>query len=312
MSIVNTNVPALAIQNVLRKNSQDMDNIMEKLSTGKRINSGADDPGGLMVATRLKSHSLMNRIGEENANTAISMLQLFSSNGQVVIDILAEMKQIAVRAASDTYNLNDRMALDSRFNILGQEWARLASDGQWNGGVARMNTFTNSFTVRLDSAPTVMTMTFKSWDPTNRIANQNVAGATAIMANDDNARADWAWGFDRVFNNLRTPPVANSKSHSHVQSITAATNAVTKLGSTMDNASAELALYGAYINRLDFAANYAITAATETDRAYSKIVDVDYAKTTTELSRSQIISQAATAILAQANQLPQTVLKLLQ
>jgi flagellin len=80
----------------------------------------------------------------------------------------------------------------------------------------------------------------------------------------------------------------------------------------MDNASAELARYGAYINRLEIAANNAITAATETDQAYSKIADVDYAKATTELSRSQIISQAAIAILAQANQLPQTVLKLLQ
>ena len=190
-----TNVPALVAQNAIRRSSTAMDKAMQRLSTGQRINSGADDPGGLMVATRLKTHSLMNRIGEKNANTAISMLQLFSSNGKVVIDILAEMKQIAVRAASDTYNLNDRMALDSRFNILGQEWARLASDVQWNGGVARMDTFTNSFTVRLDSGPTAMTMTFKSWDPTNRIANQNVAGATAIRANDDNARADWAWAW---------------------------------------------------------------------------------------------------------------------
>jgi len=312
MSIVNTNVAALAVQNILRKNSHDMDNVMEKLSTGKRINSGADDPGGLMVATGLKSYALMNRTGDENASAAISMLQLFSGNGRIVIDMLTEMKQIAVRAASDTFNAVDRVALDKRFNLLGKEWARLALDGQWNGGVAGMNTYTNSFVVRLDGGTIPMTMTLKSWDPTNNTANQNVTGATIAISDDNNARIDRAWGFDQVLNNLQTPPIANSKSNSHIQSITAATNAVAKLGATLDNATAELALYGTYINRLEFAANNAISAATETDRAYSKIVDADYAKATAELSRTQIISQAATAMLAQANQLSQTILKLLR
>jgi len=309
---VNTNVAALAVQNILRKNSHDMDNVMEKLSTGKRINSGADDPGGLMVATGLKSYALMNRTGDENASAAISMLQLFSGNGRIVIDMLTEMKQIAVRAASDTFNAVDRVALDKRFNLLGKEWARLALDGQWNGGVAGMNTYTNSFVVRLDGGTIPMTMTLKSWDPTNNTANQNVTGATIAISDDNNARIDRAWGFDQVLNNLQTPPIANSKSNSHIQSITAATNAVAKLGATLDNATAELALYGTYINRLEFAANNAISAATETDRAYSKIVDADYAKATAELSRTQIISQAATAMLAQANQLSQTILKLLR
>ena len=309
---MNTNVAALAVQNILRKNSHDMDNVMEKLSTGKRINSGADDPGGLMVATGLKSYALMNRTGDENASAAISMLQLFSGNGRIVIDMLTEMKQIAVRAASDTFNAVDRVALDKRFNLLGKEWARLALDGQWNGGVAGMNTYTNSFVVRLDGGTIPMTMTLKSWDPTNNTANQNVTGATIAISDDNNARIDRAWGFDQVLNNLQTPPIANSKSNSHIQSITAATNAVAKLGATLDNATAELALYGTYINRLEFAANNAISAATETDRAYSKIVDADYAKATAELSRTQIISQAATAMLAQANQLSQTILKLLR
>ena len=309
---MNTNVAALAVQNILRKNSHDMDNVMEKLSTGKRINSGADDPGGLMVATGLKSYALMNRTGDKNAGAAISMLQLFSGNGQIVIDMLTEMKQIAVRAASDTFNAVDRVGLDKRFNLLGKEWARLALDGQWNGGVAGMNTYTNSFVVRLDGGTIPMTMTLKSWDPTNNTANQNVTGATIAISDDNNARIDRAWGFDQVLNNLQTPPIANSKSNSHIQSITAATNAVAKLGATLDNATAELALYGTYINRLEFAANNAISAATETDRAYSKIVDADYAKATAELSRTQIISQAATAMLAQANQLSQTILKLLR
>lgn len=312
MSTVNTNMPALVAQNLLRKSSHDIDKAMEQLSTGKRINSGAEDPGGLMVATRLKSSSITNLQAESNANQAISMLRLFSNNGKVIIDMLIEMKQIATISASGDNTVADRLGLDSRFNILGQEWGRLAADGQWNGGVAGMNTFTNSFAVRLDGGTTPMTMTFKSWDPTNGTANQNVTGATAIRADDANARTDWAWSFAQTLNDLGTPPATNSRSHSHVQSLTASANALAKLDATLSSATAELAQYGTYITRLEFAANNARSGATETDRAYSKIMDADYAKTTAELSRSQILSQAATAILAQANQLPQMVLKLLQ
>ena len=312
MNIVNTNVPALVAQNVLRKTSQDMDKAMESLSTGKRINSGADDPGGLMVATRLKSSSITNRQAAQNANEATSMLQYFSENGRTIIDILMEMKQIAIRAATDSYNPADRVGLDEAFNMLGKEWARIAAGGQWNGGAAGMNTYTNSFAVRLDGGTTPITMTFKSWDPTNNTANQNVTEATVAISDDNNLRTDRAWGFDQVLNDLQSPPIANQKSNSHIQSITAANNAVAKLDATIASATMELAQFGTYIKRLEFAANNATSGAIETDRAYSKIVDADYAQATTELTRTQIITQAATAMLAQANQLSQIILKLLQ
>ena len=133
----------MAAQNVLRQNSRDMDKVMERLSTGKRVNSGADDPAGLMMAARLKSNALTNTQSARNANDAISLLQLYEGAGQVVIDILQKMREFAIQAGGDPYTLSDRISLDHSFNTLGQEWARLATETSWNNGVATMDTFNN-------------------------------------------------------------------------------------------------------------------------------------------------------------------------
>ena len=311
MNSVNTNVPALIAQNVLRRTSTEMDNVMQRLSSGKRINSGADDPAGLAMSARIKSSSLSAHQGEQNANDAISMLQVFSSAGQTIVDILLEMKQLAMLAASSPHNQDDRMALDHQFNALGLTWTGLASKTSWNS-VASMDTWTNSFTLRLGEDTTDTTITLKSWNPTDRVANQNVTGATAIMADDDNARTDWAWGFVRALPDLNDGFKPAGKSHSHIQSQVAALNALAKLDTTITGATTELALYGAYINRLEISAINSRNGATELDQSYSKIMNADYAQETIGLTRLQILTQAATAMLAQANQEPQMILKLLQ
>jgi len=101
---VNTNVPALIAQNVLRRTSTETDNVMQRLSSGKRINSGADDPAGLAMSAKIKSSSLSSYQGERNANDAITMLQVFSSAGETIVDILIEMKELAMLAASSQHN----------------------------------------------------------------------------------------------------------------------------------------------------------------------------------------------------------------
>jgi|MEHZ01.5.fsa_nt_MEHZ011477784.1_1 flagellin len=314
MSSVNTNVAALVAQNVLSKSSKDMDKAMEQISTGKRFNSASGDPSGLMIATTLKSSSLLNRQASQNANEAISMLQTLQNGGRLIIDVLLEMKQIAHSAATSTFNQPQRIFdLDTRFNILGKTWAKLSADTQWaNASTSSLDVYNAAFRVRLDDSANPMAMTLKSWNPTNSVDGNNATGATVGLNDDNNLRIDRAWGFDRVLQDLRTPPRANFKSHSHVQSMTAATNAVAKLDATIANATVELSLYGSYITRLELAADNARGAATEKDKAHSKIVNTNYAEATAELSRTQILTQAATAILAQANQESQMVLQLLQ
>ncbi len=313
MSSIKTNIPAIIAQNSLRRVSIDMDKSMERLSSGKRINAGSDDPAGLSMSARIKSGALTERQAASNANSAIAMLQGYSEVGRVIVNILSEMKVLAQRASNQMYDVKQRFEMDNQFNVFGRAWFSAAANASWNSGVTRMNTFTNSFVTRLGGgSDNSMTMTFKNWNPADSTANQNISGATAAATDDANASATRGWNFARTLNNLDTPARGNSRSLSHIQSQAAASNAFTKLEQTINGALAEIAQYEAYIKRLEHAANNASEVAVEKEKGYSRIEDTNYAYETTRLTRAQIISQAATAVLAQANQSQQMFLELLR
>lgn len=310
MSSINTNIPATIAQNAMRRASQDLDTSMQRLSSGRRINSGSDDPAGMSMAARIESDALTDRQAAGNANNAIAMLQSYSKTGRVIIDMLKQMRVLAHKAVNSN-NIHERIELDEQFWVLGGAWRATAMNTSWNGGVTRMDTFNNSFDVRFGGGNNGITMTFKSWDPMNRTADENITGATAIHADDSNARTDWAWGFERGLLNLDTPP-RRTRSHSHIQSQTAALNAMQKLDRTISGAVDEVSRYEAYISRLEYTVSTSLDVAVQKENGHSKIVNTDYARETTELTRAQIISQAATAVLAQANQTPQMLLDLLR
>ena len=314
MTVLNTNIPSLIAQNAMLMNSRAMNQSMERLSTGKRINSGADDPAGLAVATRLEAAARADRQGVRNANDAISMLQTYAAAGDNILSMVIRMKELATQAASDTLRVDDRLALDSEYNQLGLEWTRIAANTRWNG-FAGMSSFNYNFNVRIDGGAgtgSTVTLELREWSPNHATTNQNVTGATAANADDNNATATQAFDFTRDMNNEATPAVANGKSDDHIQTRVAATNAVAKLDTAVTGMTRELAQNGAYVNRLQRAADNLINIATEMEKSRSKIEDADYASETTDLARTQIIAQAATAMLAQANAAPQTVLALLQ
>ena len=314
MSSININIPATIAQNALRRSSIDLDKSMERLSSGKRINAGSDDPAGLSMSARIKSGALTERQAASNANDVIAMLQGYSEIGRVIVDILSEMKHLAHKASNQIYDVKQRFEMDNQFNVLGKTWFSMAANASWNNGVTRMNNFTNSFTTRLGGGgdSNSITLTLKNWNPADSNANQNISGATAVVTDDANASTTRGWGFARTLRNLDTPARGNSRSLSHIQSQAAASNAFTKLEQTMAGAVAEIAQYEAYIKRLEHASNNASELAVEKEKGYSRIEDTNYAYETTKLTRSQIISQAATAVLAQANQSRQMLLELLR
>ncbi len=313
MSSIKTNIPALIAQNALRRASLDMDKSMERLSSGKRINAGSDDPAGLSMTARIKSGALTERQAASNANNVIAMLQGYSEVGRVIVNVLREMKVLAHRASNQIFDVKQRFEMDNQFNVFGKAWFGMAANASWNSGVTRMNTFTNSFVTRLGGgSDNSITMTFKNWNPADSTANQNVTGATAAVTDDANLSTARGWSFARTLNNIDTPARGNSRSLSHIQSQTAASNAFTKLEQTIAGAVAEIAQYEAYIKRLEHASNNASEVAVEKEKGYSRIEDTNYAYETTKLTRAQIISQAATAMLAQANQSQQMFLELLR
>lgn len=313
MTVINTNIPAAIAHNAIRLNTRAMDQAMERLSTGKRLNSGADDPGGIGVSARLEAASRGHRQGVRNVNDAISMLQTYSSAGQSILNMVIRMKELAVQGSSTLTSTEDRFAMDSEYNQLGLEWARIAANTSWNGdtGMADFNNGGAGWTIRVDggsvAATSSITISLKNWTPTHSSGNalESVTKATAAAAADNNASNVQAYNFTR---NAANPPI----SHDHIQSVAASTAAVRKLEEAIEGMSAELALHGALTNRLNRAMDNLSEVATSLEKSQSQVVDADYAKETTELSRTQIIAQAATAMLAQANVAPQTILALLQ
>ena len=128
MNTVNSNISALTSINSLRVNSRNMSQAMERLSTGKRINSGADDPAGMVISTRLQAVARADRVAVSNANDAISVLQTWSAAGQNMLDAVMRMKELAVLGATDTLQGFNRLALDAEYFQLGAEWTRIAAN----------------------------------------------------------------------------------------------------------------------------------------------------------------------------------------
>ena len=264
---------------------------MERLSTGKRINSAADDAAGLAIASRMSSQVKGLEQAARNASDGISMVQTIEGAGKEVINILTRMKEIAVQAASGTYNSDDRTALNLEFTELRDEIDRISDDTAWNTKKlmdASGNGGSTPITLQVGAGDNqTMVVTFKDWS-----VDYDTNGTTTGVYGDTTTGID-------------TISVSGANN-------TNATAAIVALDAAIKNASAELATYGSYINRLEYAQDNLLNVAQNTDASRSRIEDADYASETSELAKTQIIAQAGTAMLAQANQIKQTVLALLQ
>ena len=291
MTVINTNVSATLASNAVSRNERAMSTAMERLSTGKRINSAADDAAGQAIASRMSSQVKGLEQAARNASDGISMVQTIEGAGKEVINILTRMKEIAVQAASGTYSSDDRTALNLEFTELRNEIDRISDDTAWNTKKlmdASGNGGSTPITLQVGAGNNqTMVVTFKDWS----------------VDYDTNATTTGVYGDTATGINTISVSGANN---------TNATAAIVALDAAIKNASAELATYGSYINRLEYAQDNLLNVAQNTDASRSRIEDADYASETSELAKTQIIAQAGTAMLAQANQIKQTVLALLQ
>jgi len=291
VTVINTNVSATLASNAVSRNERAMSTAMERLSTGKRINSAADDAAGLAIASRMSSQVKGLEQAARNASDGISMVQTIEGAGKEVINILTRMKEIAVQAASGTYSSDDRTALNLEFTELRNEIDRISDDTAWNTKKlmdASGNGGSTPITLQVGAGDNqTMVVTFKDWS----------------VDYDTNATTTGVYGDTTTGINTISVSGANN---------TNATAAIVALDAAIKNASAELATYGSYINRLEYAQDNLLNVAQNTDASRSRIEDADYASETSELAKTQIIAQAGTAMLAQANQIKQTVLALLQ
>ena len=280
MTVINTNVSATLASNAIARNERAMSTAMERLSTGKRINSAGDDAAGLAISARMASQVKGLEQAARNANDGISMVQTIEGAGREILNVLTRMKELAVQASTGTLSTTDRTALNTEFGELDKEIDRIEANTKWNTKALMNGASTVNIQVGDASGnANQMAIAFKDWG-----ADVGANGALGVAINAETLAGDG----------------------------TQAQAAMTDLDTAIKNASAELAKYGAYINRLEYAQDNLMNVAQNTDASRSRIEDADYAAETSELAKTQIIAQAGTAMLAQANQIKQTVLALLQ
>jgi len=290
MAIVNTNIGASVAQQALVRNERAMSAAMEQLSTGKKINSAADDAAGLAISSRMTAQIRGLDQAVRNANDGISMVNTAEGAMIEVTTMLQRMREITVQSANGTTDSDDRSYLNKEYQALATEIQRVATNTQWNGrdiltgDAASTGNSAVSFQVGANGGQTISVT----------IGDISSTGNTTFAA----LQSSGASG------SIATTTAASAQ--------TVATSTLTAIDAAITDISEKRADLGAGSNQLTHAVDNLTSIKINAEESRSRILDTDYAQSTSELARTQIIQQAGTAMLAQANQLPQTVLALLQ
>ena len=293
MAVVNTNISASVAQSALIRNERAMSTAMERLSTGQRINSASDDAGGLAVATRMTSQVIGLGTAIRNANDGISMLNTAEGAMIEMTTMLQRMRELALQASSGTTDVKDRTNLNKEYQALYQEIDRIADNTEWNGRKILNNTADGSSSGFVEFQ-----------------VGMNMGGTEAISVDFGNFTNIAGSGTFLHFSSTGAGGTISATTTGSAQ--TTASAAIGSIDTALDNISAKRAVLGATVNRLTHTVDNLTNVRINAESTRSAILDTDYASETSALAKSQIIAQAGTAMLAQANQLPATVLALLQ
>ncbi|MDB9999595.1 flagellin [Porticoccaceae bacterium] len=279
MATINTNVAAQISANALAKNDRAMTQTMERLATGSRINSASDDAAGLAIASKLTAQVRGLDQAVRNGNDAISMLQTADGAMIEVGNMLQRMRELSVQGGNGTLSSSDLTALNTEFVALRTEIDRIADNTQWNGSNLLDGT-----------AGTAGVITFQVGYEADQTITADVG--------DLNLAAGDILAADLSAITMTTATLANTQ--------------ITNLDAAIAGLDSKRSTIGSALNTLEFAVDNLANASQNASAARSGIADADYAKETTELARTQIIAQAGTAMLSQANQSAQSVLALLK
>ena len=290
MASINTNVAAQMAANALAKNDRAMTQTMERLATGSRINSASDDAAGLAISSKLTAQVTGLNQAVRNGNDAIAMLQTADGAMEEVGNMLQRMRELGVQGGTGTLSSTDRTALNTEFVALRTEIDRIADNTQWNGdnlldGSAGANGLL-TFQVGYEASQTI----------TVNVGDLNLAAGAATYSAGTTAGGILAADLSAI--TITTAALSNTQ--------------VTNLDAAIAGLDAKRSAIGSTLNVLEFSVDSLANASQNASQARSRIADADYATETTELARTQIIAQAATAMLSQANQQSQNVLALLK
>lgn len=286
MAVVNTNLISLNAQRNLFSSQSSLATAMQRLSSGLRINSAKDDAAGLAISERMNAQVRGMNVAIRNANDAISLTQTAEGAMSKVGDALQRMRELAVQSRNATNSNSDKDSLDKEFGELAKEIQRVIGGTTFNGkSVIGSDAGTLTFQVGAN------TTSNDSIDLTT--TNMGSAATLTVVAGTDNTGAGRA--------------VIDSTTNS-----TTLATVITNIDKSIDFVNTQRATMGAAQNRFSSVISNLQVAVENQSAAKSRITDADFAQETANLSRSQILQQAGNAMVAQANQLPQQVLRLLQ
>ena len=319
--IVNTNVSSLNAQRQMMTSSLGLDQAFERLSSGLRINSAADDAAGLQISDRLQSQILGLNQCNRNANDGISVAQTAEGGMEEITSSFQRIRTLSAQAANGSNTDEDRLAIQDEIRSLMEEVNRIAGDTTFGGENLLDGTYSGVFQVGADA---VQTIQFSMKDVGGTANSMSANGGFTLSGIADIASAipggealsDKLAGisekvgsdFQAANYNFANVFIATAISVSSQGNAQAVLAGVDSLIAVVDKKRAEL---GAVQNRFQSTINNQANISENLSAAQSRIKDADFAAETAKLTQSQILQQASQAILAQANQRPQAALSLL-
>ena len=272
--IINTNIMSLNAQRNLSATQSALATSVQRLSTGLRVNSAKDDAAGLAIAERMNTQVRGMNVAIRNANDAISLSQTAEGALSKINDMGQRMRELAVQSANATNNESDRASLNQEYQALAEEIKRNLASTSFNG-------------TKLFAAGSALTFQVGA---NNATTDQITINLATITADADFTGALGAMGANAAF----------------------ATDALAKLDTMLAKVNSKRAEFGATQNRFEAVIQTLQVSAENQTAARSRIMDADFASETASLTRSQVLQQAGTAMLSQANSLPNNVLSLLR
>lgn len=334
MLVVNSNTAAAFAQNALVKTGRQMNTALEQLSTGVRINGAEDDAAGLAIASRMTSQVIGLSTGIKAASDAIGLVSTVDGALAEMGEMYQRLRELALVAENGTNSQQDIRILQAEFDAVVGSIESVITHTTYQGYNVFFNPsgqLSSHLDWRNDGQAVVMNMTFTLGDTgtvSTSFTPDGAGGSYSFV--DSEVLSGWGYFFymnsnsnsDSVIGPFRNDPSASMFSNqvldpSHADyrkqvSIGSADDTVTNIDNLLDNVNASRSKLGALHNQLVHATNSMSTTLTNTLSSRSTILDTDYAVTTAHLAKTQILTQASTAMLAQANALPEVILQLLQ
>ena len=280
MAVINTNIMSLNAQRNLSATQSALATSVQRLSTGLRVNSAKDDAAGLAIAERMNTQVRGMNVAIRNANDAISLSQTAEGSLSKINDMGQRMRELAVQSANATNSDSDRKNLDAEYQALAQEIKRNLAGAAFNGTKLFAAAAALTFQVGANAATTDQIT----------INTQNLAGENSIVEVIGAANADAA----------------------SIGTAAGASAALGKLDTMLATVNSKRAEFGAIQNRFEAVIQTLQVSAENQTAARSRIMDADFASETAALTRAQVLQQAGTSMLSQANSLPNNVLSLLR